>query len=54
VLAVGLVVVLALAALEARVTLRADTDALALLDQGDLGADADGLADDLCVPACKT
>lgn len=45
--AVRLVVVLALAALEARPRLGADADALAGLDQGDLGADAQGLADDL-------
>lgn len=46
--AVRLVVVLALAALEARPRLGADADALAGLDEGDLGADAEGLADDLC------
>lgn len=46
--AVGLVVVLALAAVEARVGLCADADARALLDEGDLGADADGCAYDFC------
>ena len=46
--AVGLVVVFALAAVEARVGLGTDADALALLDQGDLGADANSLADNLC------
>lgn len=44
--AVGLVVVLALAAVEARVGLCANADARALLDEGDLGADADGCAYD--------
>jgi hypothetical protein len=46
--AVGLVVVLALAALEARVALSADADSLTLLDQGDLRSYANGLAHDLC------
>jgi hypothetical protein len=46
--AVGLVVVAALLALAAGVGLGADADALAFLDQGDLGADANGTADDFC------
>ena len=47
VLAVRLIVVLALAALEARVRLSSDTHPLALLDQRDLGANLDRLADNL-------
>ena len=45
--AVGFVVVLALAAVEARPALGAHADALAFLDEGDLGAYADGGSDDL-------
>ena len=46
--AVGLVVVLALFAAQAGPGLGTDTDALALLGQGDFGADTDDTADDLC------
>lgn len=45
-LAVRLIVVLALAAVEAGVGLSADTDTLAGLDLGDLWSDPEGLADD--------
>ena len=48
VLAVRLVVVLALPALEAGVALRTDADALTLLDQRYLRSYTDRLADDLC------
>jgi hypothetical protein len=49
--AVGLVIVLALLALQAGVELGADADALARLDQSDLGPDAQGLANDLVADA---
>lgn len=45
-LAVGLVLVLALTAVKARVDLGTDTDALAGLGESDLGADTEDLADD--------
>lgn len=45
--AVRLIVILALAAVQARPGLGADADALPGLDERDLGADAEGLADDL-------
>lgn len=45
--AVRLVVVLALPAVKTRPRLGSDANALALLDQGHLGSDADRLADDL-------
>lgn len=45
-LAVCLVVVSALAAVEARVGLSADTNTLAGLDLGDLWSDSEGLSDD--------
>lgn len=44
--AVGLVVILALSAVEAGVALSSDTHALAFLDQGHLGADTDGRSND--------
>lgn len=46
--AVGLVVVAALAAVEAGPALGANADALAGLDEGDFGADAKCGADDFC------
>ena len=46
--AIGLVFVLALPAVEARVRLGSDTDSLAGLDQGDLGSNAEGSTDDFC------
>lgn len=45
--AVGLVVVLALLALQAAVDLSTNTDALANLGEGNLGTNTDDLADDL-------
>lgn len=49
VLAVRLVVVLALFAFEASVTLSTDTNALSFLDQGNLGSNTNGLANNLCL-----
>lgn len=47
VFAVGFVVVVALTALAARPNLGTDTNTLANLSEGDLGSDAENLADDL-------
>ena len=46
--AIGFVIVLALLALAAGVGLGADADALAFFDEGDLGSDTDGAANDFC------
>ncbi len=49
-LAVSLVVILTLPALQAGIRPGSDADALTLLDQGDLGADLDSFSNDLCDP----